>query len=128
MMGLSHTTEMVTTLAGSSAGLKDGKGSDASFINPWGICMNTHDQCVYICDYNNSIRRLTMEGTSCFNIIPLHILSETISNICSGDVTTFVEKDQVKSPYDIAMNHKANCFYVVSLEAHIITKITSSGM
>ena len=46
----------------------------------------------------------------------------------SGDVTTFVEKDGVKSPFDIAMNHKANCFYVTSHGAHTITKITSSGI
>ena len=52
---------------------------------------------------------------------------ETNLIIPSGDVTTFVEKDGVKSPFDIAMNHKANCFYVVNNDAHTITKITSSG-
>ena len=74
-MRLSQTTEMVTTLAGSSQGLKDGKGSNASFRCPWGMCHNAHNQCVYICDWrNNSIRRLTMEGTSCFKITPLRIV------------------------------------------------------
>ena len=58
----------------------------------------------------------------------LQCLLKTNLIIYSGDVTTFVEKDQVKSPFDIAMNHKANCFYVVTNVAHIITKITSSGI
>ena len=58
----------------------------------------------------------------------LQCLLKTNLIIYSGDVTTFVEKDQVKSPFAIAMNHKANCFYVVTNVAHIITKITSSGI
>ena len=49
------------------------------------------------------------------------------STIYSGDVTTFVEKDQVQSPSNIAMNHEANCFYVTTNDAHSITKITSLG-
>ena len=48
--------------------------------------------------------------------------------IPSGAVTTFVEKDRVKSFYDIAMNYKANCFYATTSDAHTITKITSSGI
>ena len=129
-MRLSQTTEMVTTLAGSSAGLKDGKGTDASFNNPWGICVDPHDQCLYICDTSNdSIRRLTMEGAFMLqnHSSPLCLLKTNLI-ISSGDVTTFVGKDRVKSPYDIAMNHKDNCFYVVTNSAHTIAKITSSGI
>ena len=57
----------------------------------------------------------------------LHFVLTTNLIIPSGDVTTFVEKDGVKSPFDIAMNHKDNCFYVTSHGAHTIIKITSSG-
>ena len=53
---------------------------------------------------------------------------ETNLIIPSGDVTTFVEKNRVITPLDIAMNHKANCFYVTNSSAHTITKITSSGI
>ena len=75
LMKLNQILEMVTTLAGSSFGLKDGKGLDASLNGPWGICMNQHDQCLYICDRSNiSIRKLTMKGSSRFKITLLHYL------------------------------------------------------
>ena len=68
---LKHVAEMVTTLAGSSEGRRDGKGSDALFQAPWGMCINPHDQCLYICDSgNNSIRKLTMQGISFLPSLP----------------------------------------------------------
>ena len=56
------------------------------------------------------------------------LLIETNLIIPSGDVTTFVVNDRVKSPYDIAMNYEDNCFYVTTNGAHTIIKITSSGI
>jgi hypothetical protein len=54
---------MVTTIAGSVQGLKDDKGLNACFFNPWGMCLNPHDECLYICDFrNHAIRKLTMQG------------------------------------------------------------------
>jgi hypothetical protein len=55
--------DMVTTITGSVKGLKDDKGLNASFKYPWGMCLNPHDECLYICDsYNHAIRKLTMQG------------------------------------------------------------------
>jgi hypothetical protein len=53
----------VTTLAGSSNGFQDGIGSDAKMNNPYGICLNLHDNCLYVSDFNNNkIRKVTING------------------------------------------------------------------
>ena len=64
-----YTAELVTTFAGhisesiEKAGSKDGKGPNASFGYPYGICINPHDGCMYVCDEEElSIRRVTMQG------------------------------------------------------------------
>ena len=77
MLLLTRLIELITTLAGSGVHeLKDGEGLSASFGNPWGICFNPHDHCFYIGDSgNNAIRKLTIEGMSCF-IITSSILLE----------------------------------------------------
>ena len=60
---------------------------------------------------------------------PLHSFFAFEANLIipSGNVTTFAEKVRVNGPVYIAMNHKANCFYVATNSAHTITKITSPG-
>lgn len=61
---LSHVFEIeVHTLAGSTRGYEDGKGTDVKFNNPAGIVLNPIDDCLYVCDYNNSmIRKVTKSG------------------------------------------------------------------
>ena len=63
------SVEVVTTFAGHKSSpyeeeeAKDGKGQEAAFSSPYGICINPHDGCMYVCDdQDNSIRRVTMEG------------------------------------------------------------------
>ena len=55
-------------------------------------------------------------------------MNEYNFNYILGDMTTFVVKGQVESPLAIAVNRKANCFYVTTNLAHTITKITSAGI
>ena len=56
--------DTVTTFAGSgTGGAANGNGSNASFNNPIGLCLNPNDECMYVCDYNsNTIRKITMQG------------------------------------------------------------------
>ena len=57
--------DMVTTFAGSTRGWNNGKGMEAQFRRPWGICLNPRDKCMYVCEYATSrIRRISMEGIS----------------------------------------------------------------
>jgi hypothetical protein len=56
-------TDKVTTIAGSSQGMKDGIGVDAQFDWPCGINFNPHDGYLYVCDlWNDLIRKVNMEG------------------------------------------------------------------
>ena len=64
---VSHLTlsvaEMVTTLAGSEYGHLDGSGPNARFRCPSAVCLNPHDQCLYVCDRGNeAIRKVTLQG------------------------------------------------------------------
>ncbi|MEO6190785.1 MAG: T9SS type A sorting domain-containing protein [Saprospiraceae bacterium] len=54
----------VSTLAGSNIeGFKDGKGAEASFYRPTGICSDINGN-IYVTDqYNNSIRKISPDGT-----------------------------------------------------------------
>jgi hypothetical protein len=52
----------VTTLAGSYRGFQDGIGSNAKMNGLIGMCFNPHDNCLYVSDYNNKIRKVTMYG------------------------------------------------------------------
>ena len=55
---------MVTTFAGSCKGYVDGYRPNSRFNFPRGMCINSRDQCLYVCDTGNrSIRRVTMQGT-----------------------------------------------------------------
>ena len=108
--------DMVTTFAGST-----GKGSQAQFRSPWGICMNPRDKCMYVCEYGSSrIRRISMEGISA----QIRYLLMYHLTFASGDVSTFYEPG---CPSAIVMNHKDNVFFMANNNTHTISKITASG-
>lgn len=54
----------VTTLAGKSGerGMKDGKGEEARFNNPYGLCLDSDDSLLVVGNGNHRIRRVSMEG------------------------------------------------------------------
>jgi hypothetical protein len=56
-------TDQVTTLAESSKGFQDGIGSNATMNGPLVMCLNPHDNCLYVSDhFNNKIRKVTTNG------------------------------------------------------------------
>ena len=107
---------VVTTLAGGTQGLQDGKGSNAQFHYPLAITMTPNGN-LYVTDfYNHLIRKITP----------------------GGDVTTFAGSGRAGSvndvgtaaafngPYGIA-NDNAGNLYVCDLNNDLVRKITPSG-
>ena len=62
-----HCIDRLELFAGEvgETGFSNGKGKEARFFHPYGICLNPNDNCLYVCDHGNKrIRKVTMEGTS----------------------------------------------------------------
>jgi hypothetical protein len=56
-------TGQVTTIAGSSKGIQDGFGSNVQMKNPFGVCLNPYDNCLYVSDSgNHKIIKVTLNG------------------------------------------------------------------
>jgi len=80
-----HSIRMITpqgkvsTIAGYHVyGFADGKGEEAQFHFPWGICFDEIDQSLLVCDKGNSkIRRISQNGnvsTLCTCRLPFDLL------------------------------------------------------
>jgi len=49
----------VSTVAGGVEGMADGRGGDAMFYHPTGLCFSERDECLYVADqHNNRIRKI----------------------------------------------------------------------
>lgn len=89
-------------------------------ITLYGICLNPHDDCLYICDAtDHTIKKITKQGIYKSNSIKLSCTNRFI-----GNVTTFAK---VMDPRDIVMNYTENTFFVVC-QSHDVKKISSSGI
>jgi gliding motility-associated-like protein len=107
----------VSTLAGSgNIGSDNGQGSEASFYEPWDVCVDEQEN-VYVADYkNNLIRKITPDGT-------VSTLAGSGSFGFAGGpagVATF------GNPGGIALD-KAGNLYVSDHNTHIIRKILPDG-
>ncbi|WP_411031835.1 IPT/TIG domain-containing protein [Spongiimicrobium sp. 3-5] len=106
----------VTTLAGSTEGYQDGKGSDAEFAFPQDIALDTQGN-VYVTDgYNNKIRKITPDGT--------------VTTLAGGDLGSadgLALSAQFFNPHGIALDANQN-IYVADQGNHKIRKITPDGM
>jgi hypothetical protein len=126
-----YLTGQVTTLAGSSNGFQDGIGFDAKMNNPIGMCLNPHDNCLYVSDHdNNKIRKVTMNGIFYphFSFLIQVLFSITKhSHTNSGEVSSVeVKGDLIHHPRGIAIYHKDQSLFVTCERA--VMKITSSGL
>lgn len=105
----------VTTLAGSTFGFSDGRGSLAKFANPSGLTVDDHGT-VYVADSTNSrIRRITQDGTV-----------TTLAGGTEGFRDAPGAEAQFNHPISVAIDND-RILYVADLYNHRIRRITPSG-
>lgn len=112
---LTDTPGVVTTLAGSSQGYADGKGSEARFNQPQGIAMAA-DGSVFVADTeNHRIRRISPDGN--------------VTTLAGGD-RGFADGSGASArfwlPKGLAVDSRGN-LYVADFYNHLIRKVTPDG-
>ena len=106
----------VTTVAGSTPGYADGKGSAAKFYYPVGICIDS-DGILYVADQiNNKIRKITQDGT-------VSLYAGGPGGNANGPSTTA----GFNNPTGICINAEKTVF-VVDYSGHRIRKISKDLM
>jgi len=107
---------LVSTLAGSTEGFRDGAGRSAEFNRPSGVVLDAEGN-VYVADYfNNRIRKITPEG-----------LVSTLAGSTEGFRDGAGRSAQFHYPYDVAVDAAGNV-YVADQQNHLIRKITPEGL
>ncbi|MEY3011765.1 MAG: hypothetical protein RIT45_500 [Pseudomonadota bacterium] len=105
----------VVTLAGSSAGYLDGKGTTARFNAPWGVDA-TAAGVVYVADYgNHRIRRVQTDGTV-----------ETVCGSSAGFLDGIGAAARLHGPIDVAVA-ASGLLYVAEYTGHRIRRVTPEG-
>jgi len=108
-------TGVVSTIAGSSAGYADGQGTNASFLNPRGIAVDSSDN-LYVADVlNNRIRKITPTGV-------VSTIAGTSGGYADGPGTTVAK---FNNPSGIAVDSSGN-LYVADTDNHQIRKVSIS--
>ena len=107
---------VVVTLAGSTEGFADGKGSDAKFSYPEDVALDAQGN-LYVADgYNNRIRKISPDGT--------------VSTLAGGDegfADGVVQEAKFHYPGGVALDTHGNV-YVADENNNKIRKITPEGM
>ena len=107
---------LVSTLAGSTGGFRDGVGRSAQFHGPSGVAVDTEGN-VYVADESdNLIRKVTSEG-----------LVSTLAGRRWGLRDDAGTAAQFHDPFDVALDAEGNV-YVADLNNHRIRKITPEGL
>jgi sugar lactone lactonase YvrE len=106
------TAGNVTTFAGSTKGMVDGKGTKAQFDTPNGLAIDASDN-LYVADTNNhSIRKIDPQG----NVTTIAGTGE------KGDKDGPGKQAQFNVPRDVVIDTKGN-IYVAGNDGHNIRKI-----
>ena len=107
---------LVSTLAGSIWGFRDGAGRSAQFNYPYGVAVDAAGN-VYVADTNNhAIRKITPEG-----------LVSTLAGSTEGSADGAGTSAQFNSPTDVAVDAAGNV-YVADYLNDRIRKITPEGL
>jgi streptogramin lyase len=102
---------IVSTIAGLAytSGSADGLGSTARFFNPAGVAVDNNTN-VYVTDEgNNTIRRLTLDGTNWMVFTVAGLAGNSGSTDGSGSAVRF------NGPYGIAVDNNTNVYVADSL-------------
>lgn len=111
---------VVTTLAGAvnMGGSKDGAGTSATFLYPWGMAVDGNGN-VYVGDTDNdTIRKITSGGV-------VSTFAGTAESVGSADGAGAAAR--FNAPAAVATDHNGNV-YVVDTGNHAIRKITPAGV
>jgi len=107
---------LVSTLAGSIWGFRDGAGTSAQFNRPTGVALDAVGN-VYVADYvNHLIRKITAAGV-------VSTLAGSIWGFRDGLGTSA----QFNRPIGVAVDAAGNV-YVANSDNHLIRKITAAGV
>ena len=107
---------LVSTLAGSTEGFRDGVGTSAQFNGPTGVGVDASDN-VYVADYgNNRIRKITDEG-----------LVSTFAGSTEGFRNGVGTSAQFNGPTGVGVDASGNV-YVADSDNNLIRKITPEGL
>lgn len=112
---------VATLFAGKSGenGSADGTGSDARFLNPEGIALDTATGTIYVADTgNHTIRKITLAG-----VVTTFAGSAGVSGAVNGTGAAA----RFKSPRGVAVDGMGNV-YVADTYNFTIRKITSGGV
>ena len=107
---------LVSTLAGSIWGFRDGSGKSAEFNYPYGVAVDAVGNVYVANSYNHRIRKITSEG-----------LVSTLAGSTRGFRDGAGTSAQFNYPYGVAVDAEGNV-YVADYFNHLIRKITSEGL
>ena len=107
---------LVSSLAGSTEGFRDGSGTSAQFNSPIGVAVDAAGN-VYVADsFNNRIRKITPEG-----------LVSTLAGSTVGFRDGAGTSAQFSYPIGVEVDAAGNV-YVADYGNHLIRKITPEGL
>ncbi|MBL7999687.1 MAG: SMP-30/gluconolactonase/LRE family protein [Candidatus Kapabacteria bacterium] len=108
---------VVSTLAGSEKGYKDGASGEARFNSPSGIAVDKNG-VVYVADFgNHTIRKITPDGT----------VSTVAGNGVSGSKNGLGRNAQLSYPMDVVVS-SSGIKYVADYGNHRVRKIDANDM
>ena len=105
----------VSTLVGGEAGYQDGKGNEAWFLFPFGICMDQETREMFVTDQDNhKIRGVTVEG---------------VARTVAGSSTGWVDGEDAKFRYPagICFDEERKCMYVCDQGNQRIRVVSNDG-